>query len=252
MSVYRTIYNLALKMKSGTEHLSYGREIISRWCKEWVENNRSEDIITILDIGCGKGDDLLNMKKIAGEKCEMYGLESLEDYRKECERKGIKTVGVNIERDRFPFEDNYFDIVLINQVLEHTKDVFYVLSEISRILKTGGMLMVGVPNLATWHDRLILLLGNQPSGMKIPGPHVRGFTIPAIKNLLTLDDYFRVDDVKGAGFYPFPIPVAKTLSRLLPSMATAVFCKCKRTEKEGKYIDVLKTRFYETDYYTGE
>ncbi|HLV31913.1 MAG TPA: class I SAM-dependent methyltransferase [Chitinispirillaceae bacterium] len=252
MSLYQNIYNIALGMKSGTEYLSYGREIITRWCYRKLVQSDNNELKNILDIGCGKGDDLLNIQKIAVKRCNLFGIESYEEYRSICEKKGIKTEGLNIERDTFPFETAFFDIIVINQVLEHTKDIFFVMSEISRILKPNGTLVIGVPNLATWHDRIILLLGQQPSGIKVPGPHVRGFTIPGIKNFVSLDDYFKIVDIKGSGFYPFPSFIAKFLSKLFPSLATSIFFLCERTEKAGTFIEVLNTRFYETNYYRGE
>ena len=41
-----------------------------------------------------------------------------------CELIGIKTDKVNLEYDTFPYADNQFDIVIANQILEHTKEVF--------------------------------------------------------------------------------------------------------------------------------
>lgn len=251
MSLYQGIYDLALKMKVGTEHLSYGRDIIKHWCNQEFTKYDKGRKIRILDIGCGKGDDLINIQKIGGKDCELFGIESYDKYKKICGEKGIKTESINIEQDQFPFDDAFFDIVIINQVLEHTKEIFFVLSEISRILKPHGKLILGVPNLGTWHDRIILLLGQQPSGIKVPGPHVRGFTIPGIKKLIVLDDYFEVTNIKGSGFYPFPLYIAKVLSKVFPSLATSIFFFCERTEKSGTYIEVLNTRFYETNYYQG-
>ncbi|NLD98321.1 MAG: class I SAM-dependent methyltransferase [Fibrobacter sp.] len=251
MSLYQFFYNVALKMKSGTEVLSYGRDIIADWCSTSAQGKERDEPVTILDIGCGKGDDLINVRNAISSQCKLYGIESYEEYQNECKKKGIETASVNIERDVFPFETAFFDIVIINQVLEHTKDIFFILSEISRILKPDGVLIVGVPNLATWHDRLILLLGQQPSGIKVPGPHVRGYTIPGLTRFLTLDGYFKIVSIKGSGFYPFPIPVACLLARMFPSLATSIFCYCKRTAKKGTFIEVLNSRFYETNYYRG-
>ena len=45
-----------------------------------------------------------------------------------------------------PFNDSTFDIVLCNHVLEHIKKHPQALSEILRVLKPGGLLLVGVPN----------------------------------------------------------------------------------------------------------
>ncbi|HOV10731.1 MAG TPA: methyltransferase domain-containing protein [Bacteroidales bacterium] len=57
------------------------------------------------------------------------------------------------------FEDNYFDIVVTFQVIEHIKNDSFFVSEIYRILKPGGKLILTTPNIAMsltrnpWHIR---------------------------------------------------------------------------------------------------
>lgn len=47
-----------------------------------------------------------------------------------------------------PFEDGYFDLVISYEVLEHVWDEGLALAEINRVLKTGGELIISVPNKA--------------------------------------------------------------------------------------------------------
>lgn len=63
---------------------------------------------------------------------------------------------LNIERDPLPFADESVDIFMANQVLEHCKEIFWIFSEVSRCLKPGGCFIIGVPNLAALHNRLLL------------------------------------------------------------------------------------------------
>lgn len=64
---------------------------------------------------------------------------------------GERIVKFNCERDIYPFEDESFDIVLFTEVLEHiTEDPMFALSEINRILKVGGRLLLSTPNLSSW------------------------------------------------------------------------------------------------------
>jgi hypothetical protein len=97
----------------------------------------------------------------------------------------------------------------MNQVLEHTKDIFFIFSEVSRVLKPNGIFLVGVPNLAAWHDRLMLAVGRQPSGMKVLGPHVRGFTPHGLRKFAECDGYFALEGFQGSAFYPFPAGISK-------------------------------------------
>lgn len=60
-----------------------------------------------------------------------------------------KLSGVDIVHDAnvfpWPFEDNFFDLVLFNQSLEHLSSVPMALDEAARVLKTGGRVVVQVP-----------------------------------------------------------------------------------------------------------
>lgn len=70
----------------------------------------------------------------------------------------LKVARVNIENELLPFDDNTFDFILLSEVIEHMEvDPMYMLSEINRVLKTGGTLVVTTPNCAsTWAIHKIL------------------------------------------------------------------------------------------------
>jgi len=184
--------------------------------------------------------------------CTFFGIEGYGPYREACAAKGITTYPLNVERDRLPFADGSVDVVVMNQVLEHTKEIFFIFSEVSRILKPGGLFLVGFPNLAAWHDRLLLLIGRQPSGMKVLGPHLRGFTREGFTKFAECDDWFRAEDFRGSAFYPFPAWLSKILARALPTFATAIFFKLRRTPQDGTFMNVLRTRRFDTNYYQGD
>lgn len=47
--------------------------------------------------------------------------------------------------NEMPFEDNSFDMVLCNAMLEHDKAFWKTLSEIRRVCRAGGIVIIGVP-----------------------------------------------------------------------------------------------------------
>jgi SAM-dependent methyltransferase len=251
MSLLDPVYDFFVRLKAGTEHLSYGRPILTGWAVEHLRSLPGDVVPKVLDLGCGQGDDLAGFAAAFDRKCKLYGLEGYGPYREICAAKGIETYPINVEREPLPFADHTLDVVSMNQVLEHTKDIFFIFSEVSRVLKPGGIFLVGVPNLAAWHDRLLLLLGRQPSGMKVLGPHVRGFTREGFEKFAACDGYFRPDGFRGSAFYPFPAGMSRVLARLFPGLATAVFFRLRRTETPGTFIGVLRARRFETDYYMG-
>ncbi len=59
-----------------------------------------------------------------------------------------------------PFEDNFFDVVLLLDVFEHIgySDQPMALQEIKRVLKSDGQLIVSIPNLAHLSSRIAFVM----------------------------------------------------------------------------------------------
>lgn len=93
-----------------------------------------------LDLGAGTGRDLEIIRK-SSPGVELFGIEFDAQQCAILKSQGVKTYQVDLESSRLPFEDEYFDIVIINQVLEHIKDIFFILHETARVLKTGGYVL---------------------------------------------------------------------------------------------------------------
>lgn len=240
------------KMKEGTEQENYGRDIVLSMVKDHSQKNISRKL-RILDLGVGQGEDFLNIRNSFGkEMVDLYGVECWGPYIKEVKKKGINVFSADIERDQLPFKDAFFDVVIANQIIEHTKEIFWIFSEISRVLKKDGIAIIGVPNLAALHNRILLLLGNQPSCVKMLGPHVRGVTKNSFMEFVTEGGYFNVTKVKGSNFYPFPKTIARPLSSLFPTFSVCLFFVCQRTGKEGLFVEVLKNKEFETNYFEGD
>jgi SAM-dependent methyltransferase len=70
---------------------------------------------------------------------------------------------------RFPFPDETFDKVICAEVIEHVQDEHLAMTELARILKTGGQMAVTVPTLITEHlyDKL------SREYFRTPGGHIR-------------------------------------------------------------------------------
>lgn len=242
------MYDFLAKLKNGTENLNYGRDILVDWVADFAKDKKEK--IKILDIGCGTGIDILNIKKVV-KNCELSGVETYPTYVKGLKEKGINVVSVNVECEELPFPDASFDVIIANQILEHTKEIFWITSEVSRILKPGGEFIVGVPNLAAFHNRILLLLGKQPACMKTVSAHVRGFTKQGMIELVESGGFFRLSSYEGSNFYPFSPVFSKVLVKLFPSFSVSIFFRFVRTEKIGNIIDAFGLESLETNYFKG-
>ena len=67
------------------------------------------------------------------------------------------------EKDRFPYPDEYFSTVLCCELIEHLfEDPMHMMSEINRILKPGGHLVLTTPNIASLRGIAAILQGYHP------------------------------------------------------------------------------------------
>lgn len=69
----------------------------------------------------------------------------------------------NAERDRFPYPDNFFSLVLCGEMLEHlAHDPMHMLWECNRVLQPDGWLLITTPNLSCARALEGILCGCQP------------------------------------------------------------------------------------------
>jgi len=96
----------------------------------------------VLDIGCGLGT-LLTL--IDTPRHNKFGVESNKYAVAECVNKGFN-VCLHTDISALPFEDAKFDVVIMNEVIEHLHDPQSALCGIRRVLKTSGKLIITTPN----------------------------------------------------------------------------------------------------------
>ncbi|MBO0721751.1 MAG: glycosyltransferase, partial [Blastocatellia bacterium] len=70
---------------------------------------------------------------------------------------------VDVEHDRFPYPDSYFDVALCCELIEHLReDPMHMLIELNRVLKWGGLLILTTPNIASAHSIREAICGSSP------------------------------------------------------------------------------------------
>lgn len=104
-----------------------------------------------LDIGCGLGNAVFLARK---RNWEVYATEYDGDAIDFVNNhiSGVKTFQGDFISAAYP--DNHFDYILIYHVLEHVTDPVLVAKELHRILKPGGILFIGTPNIGDIGYRL--------------------------------------------------------------------------------------------------
>lgn len=190
---------------------------------------------TLLDVGCWDGAHTERYARALGGPA--LGVEIFDAQARAAEGRGIEVARLDLETARFPWPDASVDVVVSNQVFEHLKNVWRPMSEVDRVLKPGGRLILSVPNLGSLHNRVLLALGMQPTSIRTLGPHVRGYTFGEIQRFIALDGAFRIERAIGVGFYPFPVPVANLFAAWWPgaSHTTVVLARKERSLEESPW-----------------
>ncbi|MDD4970279.1 MAG: methyltransferase domain-containing protein [Paludibacter sp.] len=100
-----------------------------------------------VDLGSGRGNDVIRMAETVGETGHAYGIDISEGMIAKANANILKFEVKNAtilkaELENFPFENNSTDLVISNCTINHSSDKQAVWNEIYRILKTGGRFVV--------------------------------------------------------------------------------------------------------------
>lgn len=145
----------------------------------------------VLDIGCGRG---LLLSAFRRRGWETQGTELSEAAARYARQVAGMSVAIGrVEELGFP--DNHFDAVTMWHVLEHIHDPRVVLAEANRILKPGGVLLVGVPNFSGFEARFFR---DKWFHLDVPR-HVTHLTKQTLKQALVENGF---QDRRWSGFAP--------------------------------------------------
>jgi len=155
----------------------------------------------ILDVGCANGAVL---KPLLDGTRDLHGVDISQFLLDKANANGIKAVLHNLEVSPLPYADGTFDAVFCGETIEHQVDTDWLLSEINRVLKPGGFLVLTFPNIRTVLSLLMMAFFNIPPmyAARYRAPHVRDFTLKTIK-IAFAENGFVIRRAVGAGFY-FP------------------------------------------------
>lgn len=157
----------------------------------------------LLDIGCYDGTFAATFLKSG---YQVFGIEAHDGAYRSAVAKGVQAVKQDIEAG-LPWADDHFDVVIAAEVIEHVYDTDGFLSEIKRVLKKEGILVLSIPNVACLTNRFKMLLGGYPRYCEYQagasGGHIRVYTLPAIQSQLQSHG-FKILRSRGANF---PLPM---------------------------------------------
>lgn len=141
-----------------------------------------EENSTVLDLGCGDGTLLKNLKDL--KNISGKGIEIDENCVIKSIQNGVSTIQGDIDEGLKQFSDKEYDYVILNSTLQSTEKPDFVINE---MLRVGKKVIVSFPNFAYWKIRFYLFFkGKMPKSDKLP---FEWFDTPNI-HLLTINDFF--------------------------------------------------------------
>lgn len=97
--------------------------------------------VRILDIGCGCGESIAYHKE---RGCNAFGVEADKNVQMVKERYNLN-IKIGLFNSKM-FENNYFDYITLQQVIEHMRCPIEEVNDISKVLNSEGVLIFSTPN----------------------------------------------------------------------------------------------------------
>jgi SAM-dependent methyltransferase len=176
-------------------HLRKRRAYVESVLRRRLAAQGAERIGRLLDLGCGDGTNLAWLAPFAQA---LYG----SDYNLVRVLRARQQAGEAIlflaDILNYPVRDAFFDLVFFNHVIEHILEDRQALSTVFRILKPGGLLILGTPNEGAWWWQLAYRRAPQ---IRAGTDHVHFYTAHSIGDKLEALG-FRLQEVMHLGWGP--------------------------------------------------
>ena len=155
----------------------------------------------ILEVGCGEG---AFAKSLLSNSHEVWGVEFNEDAAKKASEILYKVYADAIENVMRELPDNYFDLIIFNDVLEHLVEPNLVLSNIRKKLIIGGKVIASIPNIRFAKVLFNLIVKKDFTYTEfgvLDSSHLRFFTINSMKALFS-DSGYKIVHIEGINKSP--------------------------------------------------
>jgi ubiquinone/menaquinone biosynthesis C-methylase UbiE len=156
------------------------------YCANYIKSSlRFNGDNKLLDVGCGRG----TLAHFINLNVELYGIDISETAIFEANKIYNHAKQIDLDKDELPYDNNFFDIAVALDVLEHVYDPLAVINKIYRVLKNDGKLVLSTPNILYekyLKDFVRTRRFPKTSGDQFPydGGHIHFFTYKDIYQLL--------------------------------------------------------------------
>lgn len=159
--------------------------------EKFIPNN----VKTVLEIGCGEG----GFRASFDNNVEYWGVEPNKEVYKIAESKLYKVLNATYEEVEQDIPDNYFDLIVCNDVIEHMIDHDKFLENIKSKIKDDGYLLISIPNVRYIYNLYNLIFKKDWKYEKqgvLDKTHLRFFTKKSLIDTLTRHGY-KIEKFEG-------------------------------------------------------
>ena len=149
-----------------------------------------ESILNILDIGCACGARLACIKG-RYPHANTYGVEIVPKVA-DIAKNVAEVICGDIEQMEFPWPENFFDYIIMGDVLEHLQEPSIVLKKLHKYVKQGGHIIVSIPNVKHYSVMLPLIIRDEFSYSEegiLDTTHLKMYTEVELCKLLSNANY---------------------------------------------------------------
>ena len=170
--------------------ITYGKynksNYVEKLCKYLFKNSDSK--LKLLDIGCGNCEITNQLVNLG------YCVYGLDYYNHDTNRPslGWQLNLCDLEKQSYPFEDNFFDIVFCKSTIEHLRNPDILVDQAFRMLKKGGVFICMTPS---WKH-------SYKEQFYVDHTHVTPFTQYSLKMICMLSGFV---NIKCSYFYQLPL-----------------------------------------------
>jgi SAM-dependent methyltransferase len=186
----------------------------------------------VLDLGCGLGEYVRGFSR---QGAHAFGCDVAHNRLAEGRRRGAEGL-VQAAGEALPYADRTFDVVVLNEVIEHVSDDRATMREVGRVLAPGGIAVIYAPNrLYPFETHGIYLgkryvFGNIPLVNWLPNvlrnrlvPHARAYTARGIERVAVASGLRIVD-------HSYVYPGFDNIEARAPFIASLLRTFCYRAE----------------------
>lgn len=196
-----------------------------------VKNNPNQKILVV---GGAEGIFAERIRK-KSEVDKIYTIEIEDDFIEMLKRNTNLVVYQGDLNESFPYEDNYFDLIIADQVIEHLHDTDIFLTESKRVLigGGGGTMIVSTENLANFINIFSLIFGYYPlslnysykkrignpfsphNGKLLEKKYLAHVKCPTPRAMIEILEFygFKIENKFYNGFFPFPNIFSKIFNK---------------------------------------